>query len=255
MSIIRHWHEGRNAVGTRSAQESILFENAPAPLERVLEQPGIPRFGDAYSAQRPDLLVNDVQAEPLGLGHAQITVSYAAADEVASAFGERALGDSQVELATESLTEETIFDVNGVRLVTRYIAGLAFGIGGSAAAVVTQTHRVQLQRQAKVVIVTRLEGDPPWDWFFEFNGKVNSVPFLRRPARHWLLDLSSAPAGDGRHDVRYRFVLSDSSWDAELRHVSSGFVPNDASDGNGIERRPMYETADFARLALPGLVS
>jgi len=193
----------------------------------------------------------------------RVTVEYGNDSAASGAFGDE-LGAETFAVASETISEDTIYDARGQVLQTTYVARTVTSEFDVFTETATQTHRVSVERPTFALLFTRIEPSDAFDTARLFSAHVNSVPFLALPAKTVLMRISSDEIDDGRHRVTYEAVYNPRTWMAEIRTSIDGRVPEDVgslrtSDGlprggfntdQGVALRDVYPEADFSVLAL-----
>jgi hypothetical protein len=233
-------------VGVQTVDVPGLSGSGLDMLYNALQHGSVPRKG-ATAQGVPGMQVVSRIARPNGVSGARVTVRYEtpAADRSAAT-----VGDVTVRVTTETITEETIYDQDGRIMKTKFAGFVTIG-AVTAYEVSTQIHRVSVQRPTFSVQFTRNERAIAFAKALDFSSTVNSSPWQGRAALTWLMRIDSEQIEEDLHRVTYSAVYHPKTWLAEIRHTVSGRIPNTVQDNNGLERRPVYDEANFARIGLP----
>lgn len=212
---------------------------------------GIPRW-NAPHPTKPNLRVVSYRSTPVAgqPGTFNVVVRY----RVPTSSAGDVAGDATISVSTQSISEETVHDINGNLMVLQYISRIVTGIGGSSVSRTTQVHRIQVQRPTFAVSFSRRETVNAFATALRFSGRVNLRTWQGQPRASWLMNVSSSDNGDGTHRFTYTAVHNPKTWRAEIRVSVNGRLPDTATVGNGIEFRDVYELADFSQLALPRVI-
>ena len=238
-----------------------------AELE-ALRLPGIPRFGSRHPRES-DLKVTNLTCQIVdggGRGQYVVEATYSipsATDEAEQGAGARV----RRALSLDSITEETIFDINGQKLTVAYAS-----FGGTAPAAdpnvtsvnenainVNRVSGVVLTRSVKRVTVERptatltfTNTTTAWPIQFLTRGIVGSVndrqwgPF---PAKTWLYrGLRTSENDNGNHEAEHVFTYRSETWLASIIATVGNIVPPDVSRTNGILFRDVYPLYNFNTL-------
>lgn len=157
----------------------------------------------------------------------------------------------RVSMSTETISEQTTTDIRGVQMRTTHVTSVAGGLGGSSSVRTVTTHRVAIERPTFGLTFERTENLIAFSKAVDFAGKTNSLPWQGKPAKTWLMRISSSQLENGLHRVRHDAVFNPKTWRAEIIPNVNGIVPNDASLENGIAFYDVYEGIDYNQIGLP----
>lgn len=257
MALYPYTIVGSSYSRTESGEEATLTfkvsELTGTPAGRMIEAVetnGIPRQL-ARHPTRASLVATEFRATPEAdqPNTALVTVRYKSEGLLSD---QSELGRVTVSMSTEVIAEETTTDINGDQIRTSYVSRAVIGAGGSSISTTRQTHRVSVERVTFAVQFTRVEDQIAFSKATQFAGKVNSLPWQGKPAKHWLIRISSTPTDrDDRFAVRYDAVFNPQSWRATITHVESGLTPSGLTVTNGTTVYDVYESIDYNQLQLP----
>jgi len=226
-------------AGIRTAADNFLA--VPLSLSQI------PQIGEQHP-RRPDLVVldRDVSMSIPDPNAVLVTVNYGPPDALS---GGGRVGDVTRSLRAELITEETTTDVDGQKMITRYVNRAT--LISTTFSVTTLVHRVQVQRPSFSLVWERIEGGLPTSRAFAASGKVNARTWQGKPADTWLMAISSTQDHANRFRTSYTATYLEQGWQAVLNHTEGGLIPIDVDKRNGVHQYQVYERYDFARLGLP----
>lgn len=240
---------GRGRELRRLGVVSGLTGTAAARFAEAERASGMPRLGDRHPSL-PDLSVVDIKISPPradDTGRMEVEITYADVQGSGDA-----VGDVTVSVRSELLTEETIRDINGDLIGTRYSVNInnpTFTLN----TVQEIVQRVEVQRPTFALDFTRIETRSGLEAALKLSGSVNRGTFQRQPSHTWLCAVDSDQLDATRHRVRYAFTYNAKTWRAEIKHTSGGLIPTDVTVVNGISFVDVYPLVDFGGLGLPRL--
>ncbi len=244
--------DGGGATVRRIFHVRELGGAASGRLLAAAQASGIPRVGDAHPILGGTVRVSEVNARATGdPAMAMVEVVYAPPSTVIGRDGQGV----EVQIVSDLITEETIYDVNGVLMATSYTVKLQLSsFPGSWGSLTTQqVHRVEVQRPTFALVFSRIEPRAPRQLAALYAGTVNQGRFQGEDVDKWLCNVESSQESASAHRVRYSFTLNRRGWQAVITHQSNGIIPTNVSSTNGVRTEQVYERRDFNALGLPGL--
>ncbi len=253
MKITKNWIDGRPRHstaedGTITIDEPYLVAEVGGDpdtrMARIKADAQIPGIGTPHPSD-PGVRCVSVDCEPLDGENEVFLVraQYATqtlGDEVSEDGGD---ASGLIQYITGTVTEETIRDVNGNLLKTRYFQQTLGSI-----TLIERQHRVAVERPTLIVVVSRDETGNPRSKIEAYSNKVNKSPFNGFKPKQLLSRISGRQIETNRFAVDYEFVLAKPDWRAEVNTQVDGLIPLDVKPGNGIEYYDVYETAEFSAL-------
>jgi len=233
----------------RLFQVQELTGAASGRLVSAASASGVPRVGDAHPSLG-GVRVTDVRASAASDPTvATVEVTYGIAQGTTTGVNTSAI---EVSIVSDLYSEETIKDVNGRTITTRYFSSTASN-GSFSSTLATQVHRIEVQRPTFTVQYSRIESRPAFASARAYSGRVNGGQFLGEPADRWLCNIESYQDNQSAHRVRYSFTLNETGWQATIAHQTNGIIPAPVGTQNGIENVQVYNRANFSALRLPSL--
>ncbi len=215
------------------------------PMSAVLSAPGLPPINDPFGQFDIIVLKRTVATDATLVNGAMVTVEYGFPDS--SEVAATASGASErIEMKVGTITEKTLFDVNGEFIRVSY---RGTDTGG---ALFRQVQEAEVQRPVFRFTVRRNEPKIPFQKGQEFTGKVNLTPFsVFDPKTLLLLGIANSETNKGiSQEVTYELVWKADSWLFQAQIILGGRLPEDAQLGNGLEVYDVFEAIDFAGLGL-----
>lgn len=226
-----------NVVGAGS----VRFWNA-------LNTPGLPLRGDAHPViprakvvdRRVELVTED--------DNSVFTVEVTYSDTGASASQTLSLSDPvEVNFSLQTIADSVIRDRRGKLMQTEYLT--------NALSFTTSTHRVDIDRPASLISITKTVRTRPDELNDLYGGKVNDDNWSRY-SRYKVRCEGFSGFGDGRGLWRvtgefFPSPSADRTWRATVTTREGSTIPNDVRIGNGQAR---YEPYQLARLSRSGFV-
>lgn len=215
-----------------------------ARLYRVLQHPGVPRYGDPHP-DVPGVTASSIQIEPASQKTFRVLVTYSAPDPTAEVDGPI----REIEMGTTLTTEETSRDKDGSLMVIQvYYENLDDDGNVTERGYKPYVGRVQVQRPLQTYRVRRRLSSPPTQHARSFVGKVGG--FGTRSGKWFCarIEFDSQDGGES-YDVLYEFQYNERGWEADVEFVNAQTGAPD--EGSVSAKFPVYQTADFTQLGIP----
>lgn len=258
---LRETAEGREAVVNLLVTE--VTGDVWSKRVNALEAPGVPIIGAQHPAI-PDLVLVEREVQP--------ATSRTEAFVVRLRYGERdaqnidrtqPYSETVWSGSARSFTETTREDVNGRRLSVYYsgspvieilnlstgeVTPQAQGFGFYKAARIAE---VEVERPLLELTGERWERDDPERRAAQYQAHVNSDTWRGyAPYTALMREVGFEPDPLGGWRTRYRVTINPAGWRAEVTIQIFNQVPQDATEGNGIEVYDVLPAISFAPLAL-----
>lgn len=238
--------------GFEVTQPFLIFdlpENKVRPLSDAVNVTGLPRYGDPYGRWGISVTARKFTPTDEMKNACICEITYSKPDESQSANpnASGAFSPGKTEMQVSTVNEKTYFDRNGDLMTVRYrgiATGNALGIQAKEADIVRPVFRFKH---------VRTETSIPFLKSKQYTGKINSTPIWGFNARELLiLGVTNSEQNKGvNQEVTYDFAYDARTWrfDGSFT-INGGFVPDDATPGNGIEFFDVLDEIDFAPLGL-----
>jgi len=259
IEVIRHYIGSTLATsqdGADTAQERILIrgldQGARARLGAALSASGVPNLRDRYDSTKTRLrkmraVSKSVETFERQPDIAVVTVGYSSRETASGADA-----SPRVSWSVEYITETTIFDHRGDRMVVSYSASSVSSGAGATTSLTTNVARVEVERAVTSARVSRRLPRTARSFNALYLNRLNATRWSGyEPGAVRCRGFSSSPAGDGdEHDVEGLFSIAPDDgigWDIDAVTEVESTLPDDAREGNGIRRYQLYPSADFNR--------
>lgn len=226
-------------VSTRVGDVTGLAGRESAYLFKAARRRGVPKVGDQHP-DIPGIVCTRRGMKTVGADGVRITFTYSklTTDMVG--------GPVEVEFVGDTLNEETVFDIDGNLIQTKYTS---FTAGTSS--LTTRTHRMAIERPTFTVRLSSTRRNVPKILAADLTGAINAREWSGFPPLTWLIrSVSSSQQAVDRHRVTVTATYRKTTWLGEVATDVDGIIPEDATVTNGIRTVRVYQEVDFSRLGM-----
>jgi len=249
-ALVRQGGEGLEAV--RTAYVSGLGGQPAGRLYAALIASALPRQGDPHPTI-PGIVVTELQAEPVDVDRARVTITYGAPAGGNTTPGASA-GVVSVEVISDTVSEETQTDQEGNLLWNTYWSwasqsGLPQWEGVFGVLISTRRAlKAQVERPRLGVRITQVTTADPKS-LVQFLGTLNRERWSGFEPKTWLCSgLNATSNADGTWRVVWEFSYNPKGWQLVDVIEIGGFNPTNVTEGNGIAHHDVYPVLSWTRV-------
>jgi hypothetical protein len=224
-------------------------------LLNALSASGVPALGSRHPG-RSGLLCSNLTARPVSREPTMAIVEAEYSSATADAATESADGNGWTwDISPAFVSEVTNKNVAGGYIETRYASrAISYDLTTprTVTSRVTTRHRVEVERPAFTLRFTKEVTWPLSDVIY-YNGAVNAAAWQGQPRDAFRCQVSSGRGRNGDRTTTLEFQYNPVGWQPVFYYFdpTTGRIPQDVTDDNGIDTAQVYERRDFNRLGLP----
>lgn len=231
--------------GTIASRTFLVVElagTASAQIKGAVEAVGVPARGDPHPED-----ATLVAIQKSGSARDESTVLVTVEYEIPTWRNSPETVSQEITLDASVITDETRFDINGVRISAVY----DYPVGP----IVTHYPKATRAGSLMTASVWALETTSQADLMLRsvaYIEHVNNAAWFGWPEKSWKLDDLQVRRSRfaGYQEVTYVLTYNPRTWRFVASFIDSGTVPPDATEGNGFSTWDIRELADFSLLPI-----